>query len=162
MNTQVDQTFQIRIAEPADAERITSLINCAFRQAEEFFIESDRIDVAEVRKLLHTGEFLVAHDRDQLTGCVYLEPQGERVYLGLLSIEPARQNGGLGSQLMAAAEDRWRERQARFIDINIVNLREELPAFYQKRGYVATGTSPFPIEVHTKLPCHFINMTKAL
>ena len=44
----------------------------------------------------------------------------------------------------------------------IVSLREELPPFYQKRGYVESGTSPFPLDVPTKIPCHFINMSKPL
>jgi hypothetical protein len=47
------------------------------------------------------------------------------------------------------------------MDILIVNLREELPPFYRKRGYVENGTTPFP-DVETKIPCHFINMAKPL
>jgi GNAT superfamily N-acetyltransferase len=80
----------------------------------------------------------------------------------LLSVDPARQQGGLGSFLMDAAENYCRERGSRFMDIYIVNLRTELPAFYQRRGYVATGTTPFLEDVETKLPCHFINMSKPL
>ena len=48
------------------------------------------------------------------------------------------------------------------MDILIVSLREDLPAFYEKRGYVQTGTSQFPPDVETKIPCHFINMSKPL
>ncbi len=43
-----------------------------------------------------------------------------------------------------------------------MNLREELPAYYTKLGYAETGASPFPAEVQTKLPCHFIEMSKIL
>jgi hypothetical protein len=68
----------------------------------------------------------------------------------------------MGSLLMTAAEEHCRARKDRFIDILIVNLREELPSFYGKRGYVKTGISPFPKDVETKVPCHFINMSKAL
>jgi hypothetical protein len=48
------------------------------------------------------------------------------------------------------------------MDMRIVNLRQELPAYYAKLGYSETGTTPFPPDVETKLPCHFIEMTKAL
>jgi hypothetical protein len=48
------------------------------------------------------------------------------------------------------------------MDILIVSLRDELPGFYQKRGYVQNGTSAFPADVETKIPCHFINMSKPL
>jgi len=41
-------------------------------------------------------------------------------------------------------------------------LRTELPPFYQRRGYVETGTTPFVEDVPTKIPCHFINMSKPL
>jgi hypothetical protein len=63
---------------------------------------------------------------------------------------------------MEAAEDHCRGLGFRFMDINVVNLREDLAGFYQKRSYVKTGTSPFPVDVKTKLPCHFIEMTKRL
>ena len=147
---------------PADAAKITSVINAAFRIAEEFFIDGNRITQAEVEKLLEKGSFLLAETGDQLDGCVYVELRGERSYLGLLSVDPGRQQGGLGSLLMNAAENYCRERGSRFMDILIVNLREDLPSFYRKRGYVANGTTPFPEDVETKIPCHFINMAKSL
>jgi predicted N-acetyltransferase YhbS len=155
-------SFTTRLATEADAENIVALINDAFRVAESFFIDGDRITLKEVLEHLHNGEFLLAEDNNRIIACVYLEPRGERTYLGLLSVDPTLQKGGIGSLLMNAAEDRWRERNAKFMDILTVSLREELPAFYGKRGYVRTGTSPFPSEVETKLPVHFVHMSKRL
>ena len=156
------KTDSVRIATPADAAKITSVINSAFRVAEEFFIDGNRITQTEVEQLLAKGAFLIAETDDNLDGCVYVELRGERSYLGLLSVDPARQQGGLGSLLMNEAESYCRERGARFMDILIVSLREELPAFYRKRGYVENGTTPFPEDVETKIPCHFIIMAKSL
>jgi GNAT superfamily N-acetyltransferase len=156
------KTDSTRIATPADAANITAIINAAFRIAEEFFVDGNRITQAEVEKLLERGVFLLAETGDQLDGCVYVELRGERSYLGLLSVDPNRQQGGLGSLLMNAAESYCRERGAHFMDILIVNLREELPSFYRKRGYVENGTTPFPEDVETKIPCHFITMAKSL
>ncbi len=153
---------QTRLADSSDAENITALINVAFRQVENFFVDGDRIELNTVLSFFETGEFLLAEDRGNLNGCVYLERRGDRSYLGLLSVDPSRQQTGMGSLLMTAAEEHCRARKDRFIDILIVNLREELPSFYGKRGYVETGISPFPEDVETKIPCHFINMTKAL
>jgi hypothetical protein len=48
------------------------------------------------------------------------------------------------------------------MDLRIVNLREELPPFYRRLGYVETGTAPFPEEIKSKLPCHFVLMSKPL
>ena len=46
------KTDSIRVATPAEAEQITSVINSAFRIAEEFFIDGNRITQDEVEKLL--------------------------------------------------------------------------------------------------------------
>jgi predicted N-acetyltransferase YhbS len=153
---------EIRVAVSSDAAQITAVINAAFRIAEEFFVDGNRIAIEEVRQLFRKGVFLVAGREDRLGGCVYVEPRGERAYLGLLSVDPERQQSGLGSRLMTAGEQFCRERGARFMDIYIVNLRTELPAFYQRRGYFENGTTPFPADVPTKQPCHFINMSKPL
>jgi ribosomal protein S18 acetylase RimI-like enzyme len=154
--------ISIRIAASADAPRITDVINAAFRIAEGFFVDGPRISQAEVEQLLVKGAFLLAEADDKLNGCVYVELRGERSYLGLLSVDPSSQQGGLGSLLMLEAEKYCRERGSRAMDIYIVNLREELPAFYARRGYLENGTTPFPEDVVTKVPCHFINMSKPL
>jgi predicted N-acetyltransferase YhbS len=167
------KSVRVRIAQREDAEAITTVINAAFRPAEKFFVEGDRIAVAEVLNFLTSGKFLLAESEDKLLGCVYVEPgyvdsnhsaaeSQERAYLGLLSVDPAQQQSGLGSLLMDAAEDHCRGLGSGFMDIKVVNLREELSGFYRKRGYVETGTSAFPAEVETKLPCHFIDMSKRL
>ena len=153
---------KIRVADLDDAQQITAVINAAFRIAEGFFVDGNRITLKEVRQHLASGVFLVAENEAAITGCVYLELRGERAYLGLLSVDPALQQSGLGSRLMTAGEEYCRERGARFMDIYIVNLRTELPAYYRKRGYVENGTTPFPADVPTKQPCHFINMSKPL
>jgi|SRR5262245_33841012 len=162
MSSHADAKPQPRLAYPADAERIAKVINVAFRLAENFFIDSDRITVSEVQELLNKGAFLLVDDGDSLAGCVYIEPRGVRAYLGLLSVNPQLQKSGVGSLLMAAAEDHCRQKGCQSMDILIVNQRAELPAFYQKRGYFETGTAPFPPDVITKLPVHFIKMSKNL
>ena len=154
--------MQIRIARSQDVERIVELINIAFRRGEGHIICGDRIDSEEVRSLLPKGEFLVAEDDGKLVGCVYLEPRQERTYLGLLSVSPDLQKQGVGSLLMREAEQRRVAAGCRFIDLRTINLREDNRAFYQRRGYVETGTAPFPADVPTKLPCHFVHMSKSL
>ena len=156
-------TLQIRRADKADATNLTKVINAAFAPAEMFFVEGDRIKVEEVLDYLDKGKFLIAENEYGIKGCVYLEERDNDItYLGLLSVDPSSQGQGIGSLLMAAAEQECRNRKARQIDILIVNLRTELPSFYESRGYIETGTSPFPCDVPTKLPCHFINLSKEL
>ncbi len=153
---------QIRVAEAHEAGAITGVINAAFRKAESFFIERDRIDLEKVQALQRSGEFLVFEETGRIAGCVYVEMRGERSYLGLLAVDPEAQKAGVGSKLMSAAEEHCRKAGSRFMDIQIVNLRRELPEFYRRRGYVETGTAPFTAGINPKLPCHFVKMTKGL
>jgi N-acetylglutamate synthase-like GNAT family acetyltransferase len=158
----VEGSLQLRVASESDAEAIMRVINDAFRKAEGFLFDRDRVDPQSVGDFLRKGKFLVAENDGRIAGCVYVELQGERSYLGLLSVDPALQKSGLGSKLMAAAEEYCANAGCRFMDLRIVNLRKELPAFYHRLGYVETGTSPLPAEVHSKQPCHFVNMSKPL
>jgi GNAT superfamily N-acetyltransferase len=156
------RSLQVRVAATQDAEEIVAVINAAFRKAESFFIDGDRIDLETVRKLLQTGSFLVADDHALLCGCVYVEPRGDRTYLGLLSVDPQYQRSGIGSKLMDAAEDNCAKAGSRFMDLRMVNVRKELPSFYHRRGYVETGTEHFTAGLNPKVPCHFVKMSKPL
>ena len=150
----------IRQAVSAEAEQIARVINAAFKPAESFFVDGDRTDLAHVLEYFRKGVFLVP---DHLGGCVYVELRGDRAYFGLLSVDPSRQKSGTGKRLIAAAEDYARNHGCRFLDITVVNLRAELPPFYRSLGYVESGTRQFDGEdAPTKLPCHFICMTKPL
>lgn len=102
------------------------LINSAFRKAESFIIDRDRVDLEVVQSLLANGEFLVADDECALAGCVYLEFRGERAYLGLLSVDPARQKAGVGSMLMREAELHCARAGCRFMDLRIIDLRRTI------------------------------------
>jgi predicted N-acetyltransferase YhbS len=153
---------KLRLAGPSDIEEITGLINRAFSRTEGFFIDGDRIDAAEVSDSMDRGWFILAEDTGGVAGCVYVELRGQRAYFGLLSVEQARQKEGLGRQLVAAAEDRARDAGCQFMDLLVVNLRSELPPYYRKMGYEQTGTKPFPEDVATRVPCHFVAMSKRL
>ncbi len=150
-----------RTAESEDAGNIARLVNAAFRP-ERFFIDHDRTNPEKVRELLRKGKFLLAEEAGALAGCVYVEVRGERGYFGLLAVDPALQRSGLGSRLVAAAEEYCRAAGCQFMDLTIVNLRTELPGFYHRLGYVESGTLPFPSEQEANQPCHLVRMSKPL
>ncbi len=156
-----------RVATLTDADAISTLVNAAFR-VEEFFKAGDRTDVVEVRELCASGEFLVLDAESEqspggrLAACVYLERNGARAYFGMLSVDPARQGQGLGRLIIEALEARCLGAGCRTIEIHVVNLREELPPFYRRFGYVETGALPFPDDGSSTRSCHFIVMTKRL
>ena len=146
-------------ATDADVPAIVALMNRAYRSTdtpsgwhtESGYITGDRTTEKILRADLAEkpgASFLTWRDQrgGALKGCVWLEPLGKDCwYLGSLTIDPERQNLGLGQALLAAAEHWLRERAARRIRISVVNIRHVLIAWYARRGYRETGeTSPFP------------------
>ena len=110
-----------------------------------------RTDEAELLDILADAGrvILLAEVEGSLTGCVQVADQGEGLaYLGLLTVDPTRQAGGLGRLLIEAAEA---EAVARFsatrMEMTVIRQRAELIAWYERRGYVLTGeTRPFPLD----------------
>jgi N-acetylglutamate synthase-like GNAT family acetyltransferase len=153
--------MKTRTAELDDAEAIARLVNDAFRP-ERFFSNGDRTNPEKVRELMPKGKFLLVEEAEALIGCVYIELRGERGYFGLLAVDPARQRSGLGSRMVAIAEEECHSAGCRFMDLTIVNLRKELLDFYRHLGYAESGTLPYPSDLQTNLPCHLVKMSKAL
>ena len=152
----------IRPAITSEIDTLVELINAAY-VVERFFKTGDRIDAARVAALMDRGAFLVeAEPGDRIAGCVFVEVRaGRRGYFGLLAVDPARQHGGTGRRLIAAAEVFCRNAGCVAIDIRVVNLRTELPPFYKKLGYSEIGTEPYDDQDATR-PCHFLVMSKPL
>ena len=153
-----------RLAVPGDAETLAALISLAYR-VEDFFKIGDRTDAAEVRDKMKTGAFILLlddADRDRIAGSVYVTIHGDVGYFGMLSIDPARQGRGLGSALIAEAEDHCRRAGCTTMELEVVNLRTELPPYYRRFGYTESGTRPFTENERTSQPCHFIVMSKPL
>jgi len=162
MEAQFYTVPMVRTATVEEAGVLARLINDAFI-VEAFFKIGDRTSAEEIAALMRAGgEFLVVAGSGTLSGCVYLKCTGDRAYFGMLSIDPAAQRQGLGRRLIEAVEACARERGCRFMDIHIVDLREELPPYYRRFGYVETGTLPFSEPERASRPCAFIVMSKPL
>jgi N-acetylglutamate synthase-like GNAT family acetyltransferase len=157
----------IRRATSADREAIRQLVNQAF-EIERFLKKGggDRLqNDGEYEGLWERGVFLVKEENSSLAGCVYIEPRDDRAYLGLLSIDPARQGTGQGKQLNLAAEEFARNQGCRWMDLRVVSPRAEvLLPIYRRLGYVETGTQEYPAVLVEKMtiPGHFILMSKPL
>jgi N-acetylglutamate synthase-like GNAT family acetyltransferase len=155
--------MEIRVAEEKDLDGLMRLINQAFA-VERFFITGDRLDAMSIREYFNKGQFLLAEEDGALAAGVYVEMRGDRSYLGLLAVDPSRQKAGLGRRMVAAAEEFAREMGSHAMDMTVVNLRTELPPFYEKLGYAVAGTAPVHDHMLPRLTqvCHFIRMSKAL
>jgi GNAT superfamily N-acetyltransferase len=165
--TQVPKSFRygegisIRTAQSGDVPALVRLINAAFI-VEQFVFDGDRINSEETQAFMETGQFLVAEDSAGFAGCVYVEARNDRGYLGLLAVDPGRQGEGLGRTLVAAAEEYFRAEGCCAVDLRIISPRAPLPPFYRHLGYAEIGTAPFSPSLQSKVPGHYIIMSKQL
>lgn len=151
----------IRPATVADVERITEVVNAAYR-AEDFFINGNRTNAEDVDALVVEGAFLVLERQGAVIGAVYVTRDRNRSYFGMLSMDPVLKGTGLGRLLVDALEQRATDAGCEVSDLQVVNLREELIPWYRRMGYVANGTLPFPDPWKLKRPAHMIAMSKPL
>ena len=153
----------VRPATVADAPALARIINDAFI-VEAFFKIGDRTSAEELVELMNERRRVSRrrcrgeHGRLRVSAL----PRTSGRISACCPSTRRRQGQGLGRTLIEAVEARARERGCRFMDIHIVNLREELPAYYRRLGYVEQGTLPFSAPERASRPCHFIVMTKPL
>ncbi len=148
----------IRHAVAADIPALHALIEGAYRGEgakrgwthEADLLGGQRTDEAALAAMLAdpAQTLLVREDAGAPAGCVHVTDKGDgRAYLGLLTVDPARQAGGLGRGLIAAAEHHAVALGARSMEMTVIRQRRELIAWYGRRGYRVTGeTRPFPLD----------------
>ncbi|MFD7896608.1 MULTISPECIES: GNAT family N-acetyltransferase [unclassified Streptomyces] len=145
-----------RDATAADTEALVALIESAYRgdssrtgwTTEADILEGQRTDPQGVLEVIEApGSRLLAVERDGgLIACCQLEHRGEAAYFGMFAVLPGAQGGGLGRRIIAEAERVARETWGvREMHMTVITVREELIAWYERRGYRRTGKLfPFP------------------
>lgn len=147
----------IRDAVPAHIPALHALIESAYRgessragwTTEADLLDGQRTDPEDLADILADPKqcLLTAWHGGDLVGCVLIADRGEGTgYLGMLSIRPTLQGGGLGRRLVETAHAAMADRfGALRVRISVLPQRETLIAWYERLGYVATGeTAPFP------------------
>ena len=152
--------LQFRAATLADVGAIVALTQSAYRgeasrtgwTTEADFLDGQRTDVADVSGLLAREDariVLAERDGELLASCLLERQVDDGVpsgYFGMFSVRPNVQNAGIGRALLAEAEriarEEWGCRQMR---MSVIDIRESLIAWYERRGYRRTGEyKPFP------------------
>jgi GNAT superfamily N-acetyltransferase len=145
-----------RLATPTDIPAILALVESAYRgdvsrkgwTTEADLLDGQRTDAAGVAELIaKPGSCLLLAERDgALLACANLERRGDAGYFGMFSVRPDLQGGGIGRATLAEGEriarDDWHCRE---MQMTVISVRDELIAWYERRGYERTGKySPFP------------------
>lgn len=150
-------TFPVfRAAEAADVPAIVALVESAYRgesgrrgwTTESHLLDGRRTDALDVAETIARPDsvILLAERDGRLLASCHVERHGEGAYFGMFAVDPEQQGGGVGKAVLAEAErharDAWR---CRTMHMSVIVQRDELIAWYQRRGYRRTGEhKPFP------------------
>ncbi|AKN73853.1 GCN5 family acetyltransferase [Streptomyces sp. PBH53] len=145
-----------RDATDADVDALVALVESAYRgdssragwTTEADFLEGQRTDPEGVLEVIKGPESrLLTVERDgRIVACCQLEHRVDHAYFGMFAVTPTQQGTGLGKIVMAEAERLARETWgATEMRMAVINVRKDLIAWYERRGYRRTGeTHPFP------------------
>src|SRR6266545_3552845 len=140
-----------------DIPEIVRIINSAFR-VEDFFINGDRTTAADIAARMADPDTHIlvvdAGDKGALAAAVVVDVHDGRGHYAMLSVDPPFQGQGLARLLTNAVEDHCRAAGSDALDIEVVNLREELPAFYKAMGFEVVDTAPFPNKAKLRRDAH--------
>jgi ribosomal protein S18 acetylase RimI-like enzyme len=148
--------MHIRAATKEDIQELVRLVNSAYRGEggemgwtnEAHLIGGPRTSAADVEVMVREagGVVLTGWGKEagqsgfgHLLGCVYLKVEGEKLYLGMLSVWPGMQGAGIGKRLMEAAAEYAGEHHCMAIRITVISVRDELIAWYERHGFRRTG-----------------------
>ncbi len=140
-----------------DIPELNLLVNSAYRgesSKEGWTHEADLLGGIRTNETMLTDTISQANttvlkytENNQIVGCVLLEQQSDSLYLGMLTVLPTLQGGGIGKKLLAAAETTAMSLGLSKIAMTVISVRSELIDWYKRHGYQATGqTKCFPMD----------------
>jgi len=153
MNSSVEM---FRDATPDDADAIIDLVQSAYRgdasrrgwTTEADLLDGQRIDRPVLLDLLgrERTRVLLLESAGRLQACCELQAMEGHAYFGMFSVRPDSQGRGIGHRVLVEAEriagEEWGCREMR---MTVIDVRDELIAWYERRGYRRTGEyKPFP------------------
>ncbi|MFE2354252.1 GNAT family N-acetyltransferase [Streptomyces parvulus] len=145
-----------RDATDADVDALVALIESAYRgessragwTTEADILQGQRTDPQGVLDVVKSPDSrLLTVERDgRVVACCQLEHRGKHAYFGMFAVSPALQGAGLGRAILTEAERRARaEWGVTEMHMTVISVREDLIAWYERRGYRRTGEmTPFP------------------
>lgn len=148
--------LRFRPAGAGDVSRVVELVESAYRgdasragwTTEADFLEGRRTGADDIEAILANpnARMLLAEHHGKLIACANVAVEDGEGYFGMFSVRPESQGTGLGSRVLAEAErivtDEWGCSKMR---MTVIDIREDLIPFYERRGYRRTGIKkPFP------------------
>ncbi len=140
-----------------DVSELNILVNSAYRgetskkgwTTEANILGGIRISEKELLLLISKPENAIFKliERGIILACVLLIEKKDKLYLGMLTVNPELQNSGMGKKLLHFAENYAMDLDLRSIEMTVISVRNELIAWYKRHGYNDSGKrQPFPME----------------
>ncbi len=141
-----------------DLPEVVGLVNGAYRGQdaragwthEADLLGGQRTDVASLSEELSRRRppvllCLRESEDGPILACAMIEMAADACVIGMLTVSPRAQDGGLGRAMLERAEAHARRLGAARARMTVLSVREALIAWYERRGYRPTGeTKPFP------------------
>ncbi|MDL5049161.1 GNAT family N-acetyltransferase [Oscillatoria amoena NRMC-F 0135] len=134
---------------PEDASELSVLVNSAYRgdtgrqgwTTEADLIDGSRTDADLLQAVIEApGSMILKYvENGKIMGCVELRKENDKLYLGMLTVNPAIQGKGIGKALLKASEDEARRQNCNSIFMNVLTDRKELIDWYVRHGYRDSG-----------------------
>jgi ribosomal protein S18 acetylase RimI-like enzyme len=150
------EPIRFRAATTADIAELVPLVTSAYRgevsrqgwTTEADILDGNRIDPDVLRGDIERprSRVLVAERDGRMLACAHVCEDAGVGYFGMFAVRPDLQNAGIGRHVLAEAERVAREDwRLPLMRMTVIDLREELIAWYERRGYRRTGIKkPFP------------------
>jgi len=149
-------SLTFRAATASDIPTLITLVTSAYRgevskqgwTTEADLLDGQRIDAEGLaRDLVRERSRILLAERDgQVLACAHVAVEDGAGDFGMFSVKPDQQGSGLGKLVISEAERVAREEwQLPAMRMTVIDVRDELIAFYERRGYRRTGIKkPFP------------------
>lgn len=138
-----------------DVLSLNVLVNSAYRgdvskkgwTTEANILTGVRIDDKELIEMINTPNSTVFKyvENNKILGCVLLIEKENKLYLGMLCVNPELQNSGIGKKILKFANEFAVEKNFPKIVMTVISTRIELINWYIRHGYFENGErEPFP------------------
>lgn len=149
------------IAVSTDVKSIFTLVNDAYRgdvgwTRETHLISGNRVTMDDIESIMAnpTAHLLIAKNRQQIIGCICIQHTDDAAYIGMFAVHPTYQAKGLGKSILRLAEEFASTQLGvkKYIMV-VVSQRIELITYYERRGYLRTGSvEEYPLHLNVGVP----------
>lgn len=139
----------IEIAVFDDISELVLLVNSAYRgesskkgwTTEALILKGIRIDEKEMADIFANAESTIFKyiENKTILGCVLLVKKQNKLYLGMLCVNPELQNSGIGKKMLHFANGFALDNGLNRIVMTVISKRKALISWYNRHGYLDLG-----------------------